>query len=213
MTSIIKNNYSNFRKNIPNTLTALRVILIPMVVFSFYIDSKISNALVATLFMIASITDFFDGYLARMMQVQSNFGRCLDPIADKLLIIVSLVMLINFSNGNFFILIPALIIICREVMVSGLREFLATIRSTLPVNKLGKWKTAIQMISITALLLAGNGSEYVFNEIMDFVEVRDYVRINLEGFIQIIGEVGLIVSAFLTILSGIVYFKAGIKNF
>lgn len=203
----------SFKAKIPNLLTTLRIILIPIVIYSFYISSHITNIIVASLFLAASITDYFDGYLARAMKVQSNFGRCLDPIADKLLVAVSLIMLVNFSNNNLFILIPSMIIICREIMVSGLREFLATINVGVPVTRLAKWKTAIQMIAITALLLAGNGSDYVYEEIMDIVEAEDYIRISLEGIIQTMGEILLCVSAFMTVITGYIYFKTGFKNF
>lgn len=202
-----------FRNKIPNLLTVIRIILIPIIIYSFYVPSQITNIIVASLFLGASATDYFDGYLARALKVQSNFGKCLDPIADKLLVAVSLIMLVNFSNNNLFILVPAIIIICREIMVSGLREFLATINVGVPVTKLAKWKTAIQMVAITALLLAGNGSEYVYNEIMDIVEAEDYVRISLEGIIQNLGEILLCISALMTIITGYAYFKTGFKNF
>lgn len=202
-----------WKKRIPNFLTALRIILIPIIIWSFYMPSRITNIIVASLFMLASITDYFDGYLARSLKVQSNFGKCLDPIADKLLVSVSLIMLVNFSEQNTIILIPSIIIICREIMVSGLREFLATLNVGVPVTRLAKWKTAIQMMAITALLLAGRGSEYVYNEIMDIVEAEEFVRINLEGYIQKLGEICLCISAVLTVITGYIYFKVGFKNF
>lgn len=202
-----------WKKNIPNLLTALRIILIPIIIWSFYMPSRITNIIVASLFMLASITDYFDGYLARSLKVQSNFGKCLDPIADKLLVSVSLIMLVNFSEQNTIILIPSIIIICREIMVSGLREFLATLNVGVPVTRLAKWKTAIQMMAITALLLAGRGSEYVYNEIMDIVEAEEFVRINFEGYIQKLGEICLCISAVLTVITGYIYFKVGFKNF
>ena len=202
-----------WKKKIPNLLTTLRIVLIPVIIVSFYMPSRITNIIVASLFMLASITDYFDGYLARSLKVQSNFGKCLDPIADKLLVSVSLIMLVNFSEQNNFILIPSIIIICREIMVSGLREFLATLNVGVPVTRLAKWKTAIQMVAITALLLAGRGSEYVYNEIMDIVEAEEFVRINLEGYIQKLGEICLCISAVLTVITGYIYFKVGFKNF
>lgn len=198
---------------IPNFLTVIRIVLIPVIIYSFYVHSKITNIIVASLFLGASITDFFDGYLARALKVQSNFGKCLDPIADKLLVAVSLIMLVNFSNQNLMIAIPAIIIICREIMVSGLREFLATINVGVPVTRLAKWKTAIQMFAITSLLLCGSGSEYVYNEIMDLLEAEDFARIGLEGIIQTLGEILLCISAFMTIITGYIYFKVGFKNF
>lgn len=201
------------KRKIPNFLTVIRIILIPVIICSFYMSSKITNIIVASLFLGAGITDFFDGYLARALKAQSNFGKCLDPIADKLLVAVSLIMLVNFSNQNLYILIPSMIIICREIMVSGLREFLATIHVGVPVTKLAKWKTAIQMVAITSLLLAGNGSEYVYHEIMDIVEAEDFIRINLEGIIQSMGEILLCISAAMTVITGYIYFKVGFKNF
>ena len=201
------------KNKIPNFLTVIRIILIPIIIFSFYVPSKITNIIVASLFLGASITDFFDGYLARALKAQSNFGRCLDPIADKLLVAVSLIMLVNFSNQNLLILVPSIIIICREIMVSGLREFLATLNVGVPVTRLAKWKTAIQMVAITALLLASKGSDFVYNEIMDIMEAEDFVRYSLEGVIQSIGEVLLCVSAIMTIITGYIYFKVGAKNF
>src|SRR5690606_25602520 len=95
-------------KNIPNILTIFRIIIIPILILSFYIPSLAANFIVASLFLIASITDFFDGYFARSLKAQSNFGKCLDPIADKLLVIVAITMLIHFGNKNMAITIPGL---------------------------------------------------------------------------------------------------------
>ncbi|MDR0423475.1 MAG: CDP-diacylglycerol--glycerol-3-phosphate 3-phosphatidyltransferase [Rickettsiales bacterium] len=201
------------KKQIPNILTSIRIAMIPLIVYSFYTISKIPNVIVWFLFSIAGFTDFFDGYYARKLQVQSNFGKCFDPIADKALVIVSLVMIINFSNENLYILVPSLIIITREILVSGLREFLADKNVKVPVSRIGKWKTGIQMISIGALLLAGDGSEFVYNEIMSFMEVDDFIRMSLEGWIQLIGEIGLIIASFLSLLSCFYYLRESIKNF
>ena len=143
------------KKELPNLLTIFRIVLIPLIVISFYVPWKITNLIVAFLFLLASITDYFDGYFARLYKVQSNFGRCFDPIADKLLVSVSLLMLVSFF-GSIFILIPAIIIICREILVSGLREFLATLNIGVPVTRLAKWKTAFQMIAITFFIIKKN---------------------------------------------------------
>ena len=161
--------------------------------------------------MLASITDYFDGYFARLYKVQSNFGRCFDPIADKLLVSVSLIMLVNFSN-SVYILIPSIVIICREVLVSGLREFLATINVGVPVTKLAKWKTTFQMIAITALLLASKNSSYTYESIMDFFEVEPLLRISFNGVIEKIGTILLNVSAILTIVTGYAYCMVGLKH-
>jgi CDP-diacylglycerol--glycerol-3-phosphate 3-phosphatidyltransferase len=123
-------------KQLPNFLTSLRIFIIPLLVLSFYIPGMLSNVITALLFGIASITDYFDGYFARSMKAQSNFGKCLDPIADKLLVIVAIVMLIKFNPSNPWILFPGLVIICREVLVSGLREYLAEVNIRVPVSTL-----------------------------------------------------------------------------
>lgn len=203
---------SNIKRNIPNILTIMRIILIPILIISFYIPSKITNLVVAILFMIASITDYFDGYLARYYKIQSNFGRCFDPIADKLLVSVALLMLVNFANGNILILIPAIIIICREVLVSGLREFLAGLQVSVPVTRLAKWKTAIQMMAITALLLASKGSTYTFTQIMELLRADQYIRTILSGQVELIGTILLNISAILTMITGYIYLKIGFKN-
>lgn len=201
-----------FSKKIPNILTVARIFLIPVIVVSFYIPGKITNLIVASLFLAASLTDYFDGYLARAMKAQSNFGKCLDPIADKLLVAVALIMLIHFSYQDLYITVPAMIIICREILVSGLREFLAGINVSVPVTKLAKWKTGIQMTAITLLLLAGEGSDYTYNEVMDIFEASDFIKSSLDGVIENIGIVLLSVSAFLTVVTGYIYLKVGLKK-
>jgi CDP-diacylglycerol--glycerol-3-phosphate 3-phosphatidyltransferase len=197
-------------KNIPNILTIFRILIIPVLIFSFYIPGVIANVVVASLFLLASFTDFFDGYLARAMKVQSNFGKCLDPIADKLLVAAAIIMLIHFSGRNLAITIPGIIIISREILVSGLREFLATINVSVPVSNLGKYKTAIQMISITLLLLGERGSEYALIEL--FGEDGRQINFMISGTITIIGETLFALSAFLTVVTGYIYLKTGIKN-
>ena len=202
----------NLKKNIPNVLTLLRIILIPILVLSFYFFGKITNLIVAFLFMLASVTDYFDGYLARYYKVQSNFGTCFDPIADKLLVSVALIMLVNFSRQNVFVLIPAMIIICREILVSGLREFLTTIKVSVPVTRLSKWKTAIQMVAITTLLLASKGSSYTFNSLMNTFSINNGTRELLNGSMELIGIVLLNISAILTMITGYIHCKIGLKN-
>lgn len=199
------------KKKLPNILTIFRIVLIPLIIISFYLPWKITNLVVACLFMIASITDYFDGYFARLYKVQSNFGKCFDPIADKLLVSVSLVMIVNFTK-DVFILIPALVIICREILVSGLREFLATFNIGVPVTRLAKWKTAFQMISISALLLASKDSNYTYETVMNFFEVEPLLRIHFNGIIEKIGILFLNFSAILTIITGYSYCKVGLKK-
>jgi cardiolipin synthase len=199
-------------KNLPNILTLFRILIIPVLIFSFYIPGMLANLVAAILFAIAAITDFFDGYFARSFKAQSNLGRCLDPIADKLIVIVAIVMLVNFGNHSLYILIPGLIIISREVMVSGLREFLAEFRVSVPVSKLAKYKTAVQMTAITLLLLGEKGSSFAFYYLIGgWIEMdKKFLIVSL---ITYIGKILFSLAAFLTIVTGIIYFRIGAKYF
>jgi CDP-diacylglycerol--glycerol-3-phosphate 3-phosphatidyltransferase len=178
---------------------------------AFYMEDMIANIVAAALFAVAAITDYFDGYFARSMKAQSNFGKCLDPIADKLLVIVAIVMLINFSNGDLLILIPGLVIICREVLVSGLREFLAQFHVNVPVSKLAKYKTMVQMTAITGLILGERGSSYAFyNWLGGFVEVD--VKFLLVSFVVFTSKALFILAAVLTVMTGYSYLRAGLSK-
>mgnify|MGYP001465439495 CR=1 FL=1 len=141
------------RQNIPNYLTALRIAIIPLLLAVFALPDGLGNVLAAALFIIASISDFFDGWLARRWQVQSSLGRFLDPIADKLLIAAILILLVDYRVIYGWHILPAIAIMCREILVSGLREFLAELQVIVPVTKLAKWKTAAQMVALFLLLL------------------------------------------------------------
>ncbi|MDR1495061.1 MAG: CDP-diacylglycerol--glycerol-3-phosphate 3-phosphatidyltransferase [Rickettsiales bacterium] len=196
---------------LPNLLTLARVILIPVIVVSFYVPWKITNLVVAALFMLASITDYFDGYFARLYKVQTRFGRCFDPIADKLVTTVSLFMIVSF-NDSIFILIPSIIIVCREILVSGLREFLGSLSVELPVTKLAKYKTALQMVAITALLLASKNSSHTYETLMNFFEVEPFLRIFFNGFIEGLGIIFLNIAALFTVITGYIYLKLGLKS-
>ncbi|MDR2778645.1 MAG: CDP-diacylglycerol--glycerol-3-phosphate 3-phosphatidyltransferase [Rickettsiales bacterium] len=199
------------RSKLPNLLTIARILLVPVIVISFYVPWKVTNLIVATLFMLASITDYFDGYFARLYKVQSKFGRCFDPIADKLITIVSLIMIISF-NDSIFILIPSIVIVCREIMVSGLREFLGSVNINMPVTKLSKYKTAVQMVAVTTLLLASKNSSHSYETLMNFFEVEPFLRIFFYGFIEIMGIVFLNLSALITVVTGYIYLRIGLKN-
>lgn len=198
-------------KQIPNFLTTFRIVIIPILVLSFYIPGMVSNVVAASLFAIAAITDYFDGYFARALKVQSNFGRCLDPIADKLLVIVAIVMLINFSNRSFWILVPGLIIICREVLVSGLREFLAELHVSVPVSNLAKYKTMVQMTAITGLLLGEKGTDYTFYYLIgNWMEMG--VKFLMVFVIVLLAKLLFCFAAVLTVVTGYAYFRVGLKN-
>ena len=200
------------KAKIPNILTIARIVLIPVLILSFYVPWKITNLIVAFWFMLASITDFFDGYLARLYKVQSKFGQCFDPIADKLIVIVALVMIIS-CNDNIFILIPSLIIMSREILVSGLREFLGSLNVGMPVTKLAKYKTAFQMFAITGLLLASKDSTYTYETIMDYFEFEPFLRIFFDGFIENISIFLLNIAAILSIITGFQYLRISLKYF
>ncbi|GHU00649.1 CDP-diacylglycerol--glycerol-3-phosphate 3-phosphatidyltransferase [Alphaproteobacteria bacterium] len=178
--------------NIPNLLTFFRILLIPFIVFAFYSPSARYPWIAAALFAVAAITDYFDGYLARLWGQTSRLGRILDPIADKLLVTsVLLILAYNQRLGDWG-LIPAIIILCREVLVSGLREFMAEIRVGMPVTRLAKWKTAAQLAALPCLIIGGTPPAAAWN---------------LLG----IGEVMLWVSAILTIITGYDYLRKSLQ--
>tara|TARA_B110000438_G_scaffold277384_1_gene299969 strand:+ start:7161 stop:7658 length:498 start_codon:yes stop_codon:yes gene_type:complete len=144
------------------------------------------------LFTIACITDFFDGYLARRSNQVSSFGRFLDPIADKLLIAALLLMLVGFERMTVWTYPAAVIILMRELSVSGLREFLAQAQVSVPVTSLAKWKTTLQMITLGFLIVGKDAPNWIPA--------------------QMIGEIGLWLAAVLTLITGYDYFKAGLKH-
>ncbi|MFI4984246.1 MAG: CDP-diacylglycerol--glycerol-3-phosphate 3-phosphatidyltransferase [Rickettsiales bacterium] len=137
-------------KDVPNALTLFRIALIPVLVFAFYFDGLLAHWVTAIIFIFASITDYIDGLIARRYDAHSNFGRMFDPIADKLLVGSTLMMLVHFDRAP---VIPCILILCREITVSGLREYLAEFKVSIPVSGLAKGKTAIQMVAIIILLL------------------------------------------------------------
>lgn len=139
--------------NIPNLLTVLRVLLIPVFVLLFYLPFAWSALAASAVFAFAAATDWLDGYLARVLQQSTPFGAFLDPVADKLIVAVALVLLVE-AHHNLWLTLPAIIIISREIVVSALREWMAEIgaRAQVAVSDLGKWKTAAQMLALVILL-------------------------------------------------------------
>ena len=142
---------------LPNLLTISRIVVIPAIFLSVYITSMWWAVFAAILFIIASITDYFDGYLARARGETSALGRLLDPIADKLLVTSALVVLLAKPGmvETKLSFIPVIVILCRELLVSGLREFLREVNVGLPVTRLAKWKTGFQMTALSMMLLKG----------------------------------------------------------
>jgi CDP-diacylglycerol--glycerol-3-phosphate 3-phosphatidyltransferase len=175
-------------RDIPNMLTLARIVAVPIFVLAFYLSGSASYVLTSSIFAIASLTDYFDGMLARRWEAQSGLGRMLDPIADKLLVATALMMLVEFNRVH---VLPAILILCREVLVSGLREYLSEFRVSIPVSKLGKVKTTIQMIAITIILLGTEGSGI--------------------KYLTELGNIAMWVAAFLTIITGYAYCKEGIR--
>lgn len=139
--------------NIPNLLTLLRVLLIPLFVFLFYLPAVWSHLAASAVFGLASLTDWLDGYLARRLGQTTPFGAFLDPVADKLIVAVALVLLVA-EHANLWLTLPAAVIISREIVVSALREWMAELgaRAQVAVSNLGKWKTAAQMTALIVLL-------------------------------------------------------------
>jgi cardiolipin synthase len=149
----IKKNNKNRMTSVPNALTLFRILVIPVVMGFFYLESEIGSWIAAICFLIACITDYLDGYFARTLHQETHLGSFLDPLADKLLIASTLLMLAGFGRIQGLSLIPAVIILCREILVSGLREFLAQTAVSLPVTTLAKWKTTLQMLALGFLIL------------------------------------------------------------
>ena len=181
---------------LPNVLTLSRVAVIPVFVGLFFLESSSGQWIACAVFTLAGITDFFDGYLARSRGQLSAFGTFLDPVADKLLVASALLMMVGFGQIADLAIIPAVIILCREIMVSGLREFLAGLSISLPVSKLAKWKTTIQMIAIGILIL-GNAAHPTLSEAIP---------------VRLIGEAGLWIAAVITLITGYDYLRAALRH-
>jgi len=176
--------------NLPNILTYGRILAVPLVVAClFWPKDNWVRWTALAIYSVAGITDFLDGYLARMWSLQSSMGRMLDPIADKLLVGAVLMMLVHTGDIQSWSIWAAIVILCREMLVSGLREFLAEVRVSVPVSRLAKWKTTAQMIAGTA------GDEVL-----------------PEGWTHRTGLILLWGAALLTLYTGYDYFKAGIRH-
>ena len=184
-------------KKIPNILTIGRIIIVPFFVLAFYLPGFYGDLTACVLFVIASFTDFLDGMLARMMGEESKLGELLDPIADKIIVATALILLVMDGTIRHYEVIAAIIILTREILISGLREFLARGQIQLPVTNLAKLKTFLQMVAIALLLTGETG-----NKILNF---QDYNA-------QTIGIILLWLSAFLTLYTGYEYLRKGIDH-
>jgi cardiolipin synthase len=178
--------------SVPNLLTLSRILVIPVVIATFYVPGDYARWFGCALFSAAAVTDWLDGHMARRWEQQSEIGRFLDPIADKLLVSATLFMLTAFGRLPVEAVLPALVILCREILVSGLREYLAGLRVGMPVSRLAKWKTVIQMIAIGVLIVGDAG-----------LSILPVVAI---------GETLLWVAALLTLVTGYDYLQAGLRH-
>ncbi len=176
--------------NIPNTLTFLRLLAAPGVAVMFlYFHRPWADWFALTLFVGAAITDWFDGYLARLWKQESKFGAMLDPIADKAMVVIAIMVITGYNGMNPWLILPATIILFREVFVSGLREFLGGKTVQLKVTKLAKWKTTAQMVAIAALFL-GTGLEYLNGVAMQGMTPEQYAQAVVAGTVDPIRACG-----------------------
>ena len=184
--------------NLPNMLTYGRIAAVPLIVLCFFLEGKLKSSDFARwsalfIFISASITDFFDGYLARAWKQTSTIGRMLDPIADKLLVSSCLLLLAADGTIAGWTLWAAIVILCREILVSGLREYLAELKVSVPVTQLAKWKTTLQMVALGFLLAGPAGDKIV-------------------PYVTELGLALLWISAIVTLYTGWDYFRAGLKH-
>ena len=178
---------------LPNILTIGRIVLVPIFVAAFFLPGNGGRWIVFALFLLAAVTDAMDGMIARKLNAESSFGRMLDPIADKLIVSAALLMLAADGTLEGIHLVPALVILCREILVSGLREFLAGADVSLPVTRIAKLKTTVQMAAIAALI-ASSASEDM-----------------LPGVTQV-ALAGLWAASALTFYTGYAYLRAGLAH-
>ncbi len=177
--------------SLPNLLTLSRIVILPALVATFYFDEPAARWTALGLFVAAGITDFFDGYLARSFDIQSKLGQFLDPIADKLLVATAILMLVAFKVIYGPHVLAALIILIREITVSGLREFLADIKVRVPVSRLAKWKTAVQIFALAFLLIGDAAAPFPA---------------------VIVGLICLWIAAVLTLYTGYGYLRTGLRH-
>lgn len=178
---------------LPMVLTLSRIVAIPVLTALFFVSGDWVRYIACALYTAAAVTDYLDGYFARAWKQQSKLGRIFDPIADKLLVAATILLLVAFDRITGVLVLPALVILCREVLVSGLREFLAEIRIGLPVSGLAKWKTGIQMTAL-GFLIVGDAQPTAFLPVTG------------------IGVAGLWIAAVLTLITGWDYLMAGLRH-
>ena len=177
---------------IPNIITFIRIILIPIILYLLFSENPNIVLIAGLLFIVSSVSDYFDGYLARTLNQSSKLGTLLDPIADKLLIASVIVVLVDTGVISNIHVVPAIIILLREIAISGLREFLAKLNTDMPVSKLAKYKTTFQMVSLSILIIS--------------------LGFELNDLLWNIGLITLWIAAIITLLSGYNYMVKGLKH-
>jgi CDP-diacylglycerol--glycerol-3-phosphate 3-phosphatidyltransferase len=184
--------------SLPNLLTLSRIFAVPILVFLLWRPAPLDYAITFVLYCVVGITDYFDGYLARAQGRISRLGQFLDPIADKIMVAAVIIMLVSTRNHSgdpvihSFHIIPALVILLREIIVSGLREFLADLRVSVPVSALAKWKTTFQLVALGALILGG--------------------AFPAQPWVHTVGLASLWAAAALTLVTGYDYLRIGIRH-
>lgn len=210
------------RWTLPNILTVIRLLAAPGVAILFlYFHRPWADWFALALFISAAVTDWFDGYLARAWKQESKFGAMLDPIADKAMVVIALVIIAGYSGMNPWLILPVTAILFREVFVSGLREFLGAKAGLLKVTKLAKWKTTAQMVAIAVLFL-GTGLEHVEGIARQGLTTDQYAELVSQGladpirscgargcssYATLVGLVLIWVAAILTLITGWDYFR------
>lgn len=207
---------------LPNILTVLRLLAAPAVALMFlYFSRPAADWFALVLFVLAAVTDWFDGYLARAWKQESKLGAMLDPIADKAMVVIALMVIVGYSSMSPWLVLPATFILFREVFVSGLREFLGDTAGTLRVTPLAKWKTTLQMIAIAVLFAQGVFEHYLgmsiigmSPEIVDGIMAGEIEDLHglwwKEAGMVWAGNLGLLllwIAAFLTLITGWDYFR------
>ena len=176
--------------DLPNILTLSRILAIPLLLALLFLPGAFWQWLALLIYIAACVTDYFDGMLARQRAQESALGRFLDPIADKLLVASVILALVAVDRIEGWLILPALIILCREMLVSGLREFLASLQVSVPVSKLAKWKTTVQMVALGLLILGAAGPLGIHS----------------------LGRIGLWIAAALTLVTGYDYLRVGLRH-
>ena len=177
---------------VPNIITFIRIFLIPVILYLLFSENPNIVLIAGLLFIVSSVSDYFDGYLARTLNQSSKLGTLLDPIADKLLIASVIVVLVDTGVISNIHVVPAIIILLREIAISGLREFLAKLNTDMPVSKLAKYKTTFQMVSLSILIIS--------------------LGFELNDLLWNIGLITLWIAAIITLLSGYNYMVKGLKH-